>query len=361
MKEPSVSGAAPLNEQQEHEPFGALVVAPPVVVDKEVVEMMKKKREGGFELARVGDFLPKYPVRRNESTAKPAGWVASVWLLVSGKFLQMGDVAFGVSGARQSAFDENVNMAILSALLLTLMMPMALDNSGDIFEEKYQNSGTDFADSFFANAVGEEMAESLIVLFTDIGGVALWLSTVGFMFSTLSCVYILLCVNEIGTDEGVSNFLSCMGFALRVPYLFFTLGHFWAVPVILRMVCTLKTWIGLLVLMAILIPCVLVLLGISMVRTVRCAINSVSFLHAYEPLILTPEEVRADVNMYFEQAGSSACVDECLDMMQSLAPNKAVVPLAPLSMSIVKVAFHQRMSSLMGLSLSDETLYALAK
>eukprot|EP00927_Polykrikos_kofoidii_P026656 TRINITY_DN23702_c0_g1_i1.p1 TRINITY_DN23702_c0_g1~~TRINITY_DN23702_c0_g1_i1.p1 ORF type:complete len:368 (+),score=51.05 TRINITY_DN23702_c0_g1_i1:60-1163(+) len=330
--------------------------------DKEYGELILKAREDGVELERVGAYLPKHRVRRAANSRPPIGWISATIQLLSGNFLQTRTEEASVhpEGIQKFVFDQNANIAVVCALLLSLFMPMAIGYSADIHERKFLHSGTDIAESWFAKKFDQGDIEVMNLWFTEISGVSYWVSAVGFMMGALNSIYILLCANELGTDKNVSEFLGRMKWGMRIPYMFWTLAQAWFFGVLLRLLSTMKTGWALVLLGIVISLAVAVLLGVSMVRTVKCCVNTVRDFEVFEPLSLTPEEAHADVEAYIKEAGTSATLQDCLDAMRGRTPGNTPVPLSTNSVIFAKMAYHERMSTIMGLSVNFETLFAMA-
>mmetsp|Transcript_21179 Transcript_21179/g.40526 ORF Transcript_21179/g.40526 Transcript_21179/m.40526 type:complete len:115 (+) Transcript_21179:1-345(+) len=97
---------------------------------------------------------------------------------------------------------------------------------------------------------------------------------------------------------------------------------------------------------------------ISQVYCVQCTIRAVSDRSSHEPLALTPAEVKADVAVYFKNAGPSAGLDECLFDLQARTKSGSFVPLSSVTTALVKAAFHQKMAGIMGLNVPDSAIYS---
>jgi len=326
---------------------------------------VKKSRAGGIELIRVAEYLPSRIGKPNSGASAPkVSYFGALWKLCTGSFLTLTEnyaCEGPVDGIKQSVFDENVNLAVISALLLTLVVPMFFESWEDYLSEDFDGSGTLFIEGYIGSRLDENAVKVATRWLADIGHCFYLLSTGGFLFSTLASVYILLCVNEIGSDNGVSVFLRQMGAAIKLPYIFFSFGMVCFGAILLRCVFTVRSLEVLIIEMVGIVPMVSCFCFVSQIYCVQCTCHALHEIHNYEPLALTPAEVHEDVELYLQKAGPSAEMADCLFNLQARTPTGALVSLSSVTTALVKAAYHRKMLEWMGFEIPDSAIYQITR
>ncbi|CAE7362309.1 unnamed protein product, partial [Symbiodinium microadriaticum] len=84
-------------------------------------------------------------------------WSANTggFLVLADKMIKSDESKGVVQGARDNLINECTNMGLISALMLTMILPMAYDNVNDWLEEDFPGSGFIFLDSYIGQQIGE--------------------------------------------------------------------------------------------------------------------------------------------------------------------------------------------------------------
>ena len=82
-------------------------------------------------------------------------------------------------------------------------------------------SGYIFLDGYIGQAIGEAHVQEALPFMNDLVMVFYVVSFLGYLFSTIMTVVILLCVGEVQSEMGCHVFLKNIGFMSRLPYLCF--------------------------------------------------------------------------------------------------------------------------------------------
>ena len=108
---------------------------------------------------------------------------------------------------------------LISALMMTIVVPMAFENVDDWLEEDYAGSGFAFQDSWIGQQLSESQLQNAVTALHDLSLLGYFVGSVGYLCSTIVTVIILLCIGEIESDAGVEEFLRRVGNATRIPCL----------------------------------------------------------------------------------------------------------------------------------------------
>eukprot|EP00913_Durusdinium_trenchii_P026202 g24582.t1 len=103
--------------------------------------------------------------------------------------------------------NERTNTGLISALMLTIVLPMSFESFNDWLEEDYVGSGYIFQDSYIGQQLTEAQIQSALAGLNDFALIFYVLGTFGFLASTVLTVTLLLCVGELSTDTGCEEFL----------------------------------------------------------------------------------------------------------------------------------------------------------
>jgi hypothetical protein len=304
-------------------------------------------------LPRAVSYLEPVQVVKRNVSHKPVGMLRAEFLMWTAGFITDEEEDLGdITKLREVVFNESANMGIISALVATLVFPMWLENGGDYLGE------SEF-EGLLADAAGHAWMEANANWLADISTFAYFASSVSFFFSVLASIYVLLGVNSMPTDEAVGNFVKNMGFAMKLPYLFFQMGMICFISIIMRAVFEMKTYAYVVLIAVIVLPLVTTFHFLSQNRAIRSLWNARAGCLAYTPFMLTKSAVELEVKAYFEHAVDQVCLQECLRGMQAIAPDGARVPVAPLTANMVTICFHKRRAAMLGLELSDADIYGL--
>jgi len=324
-------------------------------------EPEKTELEGVF-FKRVADFLPQRKVARTGNSKTPDGFGASWLAMLSGRFLVLSDNIVtedkGVStAARDNLVNECTNMGLISALMMTIVVPMAFDNVDDWLQEDFAGSGFAFQESWIGQQLSESALQEAVTGLHDMSLICYFVGSCGYLCSTIATVVLLLCIGEIESDSGSVEFLRRVGSGTRVPYLFWWNGAVFVFPTIVRYVCSCKTIGGLIFLiLSIVILSLLILLPLN--HYVRCCLCTHNCINEFEDLHLSQSEAEEDVNTWFQHCKGGG-LEDCLQDMAA-RHGKLVVCLDRISQQHVAMYFHKKQAESVGIPLSPAELYRVA-
>ena len=209
--------------------------------------------ESGVVAKRVAEYLPEKTVEKTGNKKAPETVLACSYSQWTGKFMTLADNLITsdntvTSGAKDNLVNECTNTGLISALMLTIVVPMSFDSVTDWLEEDYTGSGYAFVDGYIGQAIGATAAENAVAFLNDFSLLFYVFGTFGYLASTILTVIMLLCVGELGTDMGCEEYLRGIGHSTRAPYLLFMAGCGFAIPAGARYACTIKTLPGLIIL-----------------------------------------------------------------------------------------------------------------
>jgi len=328
------------------------------VPDPVVMETAEKSSVG-----RVADYLPPKLVGKTGYKKTPDGMFSSLLSLFTGHFLVLTDNIVtddkGVSStARDNLVNECTNMGLISALMLTIVVPLVFDNLTDWLEEDFVGSGYAYLDGWIGQQGGENAVLSSIPALHDLSLICYVVGAVGYFCSTVVTVLILLCVGEIETNAGVEEFMRNVGNGTRVPFFFFWNGNIFVIPAIIRWILSCKTLGGLITLgVAVLTLVVLVLSAAT--HYVRCCIQTHNAVNELDELHLSLREAEEDVNAWFEHNPETGSLQDCLLDLAGLH-NKVHIGLNTVSQERVAMFWHKKNAEIIGVPLSNLDLYRMA-
>ncbi|CAJ1386670.1 unnamed protein product [Effrenium voratum] len=334
--------------------------------EAKVVEVPAKteKKSKSSVIGRVADYLPQRLVGKTGNKKTPDGVLSSCVSVVTGRFLVLTDNIVmedkgASSSARENLVNECTNMGLISALMLTIVVPMAFDNVTDWLEEDYVGSGFAYLDGWIGQQQGEDSVQSTMPAIHDLSLICYVLSSLGYLCSTIVSVIGLLCVGEIETDTGVEEFLRNIGSGTRIPYLFWWNGAFFVIPCAVRFTLSCKTLGGLIV-MCLIELILLILVSCGSVHWVRSCISGHNTVHEFEELQLSLQEAEEDVNAWFAHNQNPGALQDCLLDLAGLSDGKVMISMDTVSQQRVAMCFHKKHAEVIGVPLSPPDLYRMA-
>ena len=268
------------------------------------------------------------------------------------------------SGAKDNLVSECTNTGLISALMLTIVMPMSFDSVADWLEEDYVGSGFAFLDGYIGQQLSASQLENALPALNDISMVFYVLGVFGFLASTVLTVVMLLCVGEVSSDKGCQEFMRRVGHGTRGPYLLFMSGCFFAIPASIRYAAGIKTLAGLVLLF--LVGCIMVFIIIAVSYWyVQACIRTHNRINEFSDLHLSQEEAQEDVEAWFRQTPKGGTLEDCLQDLAGVLENKdssqLIIGLDGISTQRVAMHYHKKNAETIGLSLSQSELYQLAR
>lgn len=304
-------------------------------------------------LQRIFDFLDPVEVMRNTSAKPLVGFFGASLQLVTAGFVtdEVSDVAGDTTKLKETVFNEQANMGIISALVATIVFPMFLGFTDDWVENAHQSlMGTGYEEWLIEN--GQYLVDTTLWTYAA--------SSFALFFSVMSSIYILIGVNSMVTGDQVNSFVNRMGRGMRMPYLFFQVGMVFNIGLIIRVMYKAQTWFCVVCFLVSFIPMILGLCLVSQIHCVKCIVNTREGSKAFHPFELEIDRINMEVAEYFKQKPNGVNLQGLLRGMQAETPNQDVVQLTPLTVIRIKVAFHKQYAVLIGLeNLSEADIYGL--
>lgn len=319
---------------------------------------------------RVAEYLPEKRIPKTGNTKAPDSFRAILMSASTGKFLALADNLItsdkGVtSGAKENLVNECTNTGLISALMLTIVLPMSYESVTDWLEEDYVSSGYAFMDGWIGQQLTSAQIESVLGGLNDFALIFYVLGTFGFLASTVLTVIMLLCVGEISTDSGCEEFLRRVGKGTRAPYLLFMTGCMFAIPAALRYAVSIKTLPGLVILAVVIAGMSLLIECVSYFYVSAC-IQAHNRINEFGELSLSNKEAQEDVAKWFEKNGEAGgAVQECLQDLAGYLVDKSqnselIINLDSLSRQRVAMQYHKLRAESVGISLPPSELYNLS-
>ena len=252
-----------------------------------------------------GDYLPDRKVTKSQHEKAGETLFACLMTMCFGGFLTL-------TGSKDNVGNECTNIGLVSALMLTIIVPMSYDNLSDWLEEDYVGSGTAFAESYIGKQLSESQIENALPWLHDVSLFFYAVGINGFLSSTIASIGMLLCVGELSTDAGCTEWLKRAGIFVRAPYFLLLSATLFVYAVLLRWVLAVKTLPGLI---CVSVSCITGYLSYAVVCFVyvRSCIKAHNRIHDFEDLNLSEDHAREDVEAWWKQNVKTAgTLKDCL-------------------------------------------------
>ncbi|CAE7558981.1 unnamed protein product [Symbiodinium sp. CCMP2592] len=302
------------------------------------------------ELQRCGGshLEPRYCVLAG-GVDKNIGWLWATLYIVTGHWLILTERSSGAlnsDGMKQSVFDQHANLALVAALVLTVLLPLAYEYSGDYLQNDSETLSV--FNGAFASWVGEDWLSDHIGFLEDIGHICYGLAAFNTWAAVCACCFILLGCIELKTDTEVLAFVTRMGRLYLLPY-FLWISSAIAIPAMaLRAFLVLRDWICVAISLGLTVIIILVL-ACFLISAIKAVVNTKLGGQRYCALSLTAEECKEDVKAYLKEVGVDASLKECLLHLQCQGEGGLIVPLANLTAMTVKLEYARQMVEKLGI------------
>lgn len=329
-----------------------------------------EEKSDTVRVQRVAEYLPEKWISKTGNPKAPDSFRAILLSASTGKFLALADNLItsdkGVtSGAKENLVNECTNTGLISALMLTIVLPMSFESVSDWLEEDYVSSGYAFMDGWIGQQLTSAQIESVLGGFNDFALIFYVLGTFGFLASTVLTVIMLLCVGEISTDSGCEEFLRRVGTGTRAPYLLFMTGCMFAIPAALRYAVTIKTLPGLVILGLVIAGMSFLIEAVAYFYVSAC-IQAHNRINEFGELSLSNKEAQEDVAEWFAKNGENGgALQECLQDLAGFLVDKSknselIINLDNLARQRVAMQYHKLRAESVGITLSPSELYNLS-
>lgn len=177
----------------------------PLVLGKEAASNISEvsTQQVGHRVKRVGgDCLPDRLVEPTGKRKADETLWACLKSACTGRFLTLADDIItsdnGVkAGAKDNLVNECANTGLISALMLTIIVPLSFENVSDWLEEDYVGSGYAFVDGFIGQRLSEAQSENALAALHDLSLIFYAVGIIGFLNATVTTVCVLLCVGGV--------------------------------------------------------------------------------------------------------------------------------------------------------------------
>lgn len=318
---------------------------------------------------RVAEYLPQKRVEKTMNPKARENFFSLVHSLLTGGYLGLSDKLITTdrkvtSGAKENIINECTNMGLISALLLTIVVPICYDAVTDWLEEDYAGSGFLFADGYIASLLTETQIQNALPFMNDFALTCYVMGMLGFLYATGTTVVQLLCVGEVASDNGCEDWMRRVGKATRAPYILFVVGCVFTVfPGVVRFAVNCKTLAGLILLLLVIVG--MNFAGVAINYIYVAGLTRVhNQINEFGELNLSDTEAQQDVEAWFEKNQHGAHVQDCLlDLCGIVEDKKAnselIIPLDTVSKRRVALHYHKLCSESVGITLPAAELYKL--
>jgi hypothetical protein len=257
------------------------------------------------------------------------------------------------SDVKLSLYDENVQLALVSSLVLTMVFPLMYEFNADWIETAQTGFIARQTEHFLGiNIFGEDY----FGIWHDMSmagynwGVACMITTV------VLCLINLIAINEIQEEQAIT-FLKAMGplpkkYAFRMLVLGLVLPL--AGPMMLRIYATLQTFGGFF--HFIISGIIVVYCLFSVYRVVKALYVCIDESEGYDNITLTEEECESICKVYFERFPNTYTLEGYANCLTYVTPMKYKVPLTYCTKVRMLKCFYKNMCAAEGLNLSDDSL-----
>lgn len=328
-----------------------------VLPQEEGMAKVLPQQDDMAELARCVDYLPKRMVAKlkNKKLFKDdVGMFKSYVMMYTGEWLQICGQSGDVEGLQQNVFNEALNVAIVAALMFTVVLPLADSSKGHWLGEDFLGSGSDGEEGAIGQLMGKEWLECAIPYLHDIEYTCYILAGMAYFLCMLACIFILLAVNELASDRLVSEFVQRMRKLMSAPYwLFMAAGMPLIGGIVVRAAFGFKTWGW----MAGCFCCVALMAFLNAFylqpKIIKAVVETIIEDAKFEPLELAQGEAQADVANYLDKMGQKASLADCLYSLQAQTDKGLAFPLAERTVLYVKAEYVKQMAAIIGVSLKE--------
>eukprot|EP01031_Cornospumella_fuschlensis_P028680 gene28680-34626_t len=239
------------------------------------------------------------PLKKKERIYKVPNIFQAYHNLSTANFLTLRDDE--VAKANEQFIGENVNLALICALLVTTFLPLYYGETSRI---SVPDDG--FSIDVSLGVFNRHMVHVSKEFMHDFFDITYVCATAGMFFGTLACVYFILVANEAGSNERTIILRNRLGLVARLPYFFFSVGAYsWGFSVYAHLVLVPRYtggWIVKVTLVGLLTAAFAVWL---LPTTVQALYASFAEEQQNPPKNFSVEELREQLQSYWDQVKNS--------------------------------------------------------
>ena len=344
-----------------------------IVLGKEAASTIAEvsTKEVGRRVKRVGgDYLPDRLVQPTGNRKADESLWACFKSGCTGRFLTLAEDLIVndnsvKAGVKDNLISECANTGLISALMLTILVPLSFEHVSDWLEEDYDGSGYAFMDSFIGQQLSEAQRENALAALHDFSLLFYSMGISGFLIATMATNCISLCVGELSTDAGCAVWLKSVGHVIRAPFVLHLSAWAFTFAVIVRWTLAVKTLLGLIVLIFICLTGLVLSWCVPYFYVAGC-IRAHNRIHEFEDLNLSQSEAQEDVEAWWKQnAKIDGTLQDCLNALAGLLIDQdekhtLVISLNGISKQQVALHYHKLRAESLGITLLASELYNLS-
>lgn len=308
-------------------------------------------------LPRVADYLPPVVVAGKAPRCRKIGMLGAAKELATGNFL---DLRMGRDDPepdmKSIAQADYTNGSLTGALLATLVLPMWVEFTKDLVgpDNSYASS------SAFGEMVGLSRMVEAAPYFGDLSSLCYMIAFMCFMLATIFSTFMLVMLDQCPDDDTTVFFLRELRWAKHMPYrCSWFAGPMCGTGVAIRIFLGTES-VGFWVAAQVIIYGASVLVVLSWVLMIKALFTSRYDVTLFEDMELTAQQVEDDVAKYFAQEGEKALLDQCILSLSARSPGGVVLPMAPVTLARVKVAFLKALFKRLETVVSDVDIFRMA-
>lgn len=227
------------------------------------------------------------------------GFIETMTRASIGDFLSLRDDE--EEGSYDQFIGENVNMALICALLLTTFMPLYYEEA-----HRLNDPNDGFTLSVRMGAWHRFVIPVNPHVLHDFFDVTYSVATAATFLATLACVYNILMANEAGSDARVKMFRKELGILSRFPYLFFAIGAYsFCFAIVGHLFLTPRYLSALTIKMIICLSLVVVFVFVLLFPSNLALYTAFAEEERHPPLDYSSEQLQTEVEQYFTEVQSS--------------------------------------------------------
>jgi hypothetical protein len=264
---------------------------------------------------------------------------------------------FTQSDVKQSLYDENVQLAFISSLVLTMVFPLMYEFNGDWIEIAQTGFIARWSEYLLGFSVFDD---EYFGIWHDISMAGYNWGVGCMMCAVVTCLVQLVVVNQL-TEEQALTYVMALGptakkycFRAMVAGLILPLAG----PMSLRINATMQTFGGFFHYGVTAI--ILTGVGIAIFRTIKALYVCIEEAEAYDDIALTEQDIQARAELYFDNFANDYTIEGFSNALMFVTKKKYKVPLTyPTKVRACK-CFYRELCKREGLKISDDTLADLS-
>jgi hypothetical protein len=258
---------------------------------------------------------------------------------------------------KDALYDEQVQLALITSLVLTMTFPLLFEFSHDWYE--LASVGFIARNTEFYLGVNI-FAEEYMGVWHDISVAGYNLGNACLLCGLLPCLVQLIVLNQIDEEHSITYTQAQGPAAKKITFRLLVLGLVLplAGPMTLRMNATMQT--PMLFIMHALTAPILVYVSFAIFRAIKALYVCLDEQEAYDPIVLTADEIMEHCKQYFEKHPDEFSPNHFCNTLTFVTPRKFKVPLSYGTKLRALKSFFKVLSDREGLDLDTATIGKLS-